>query len=1038
MTGEEEFNGLVSDATSPSRLSPRYLVVGQPGMTYYDFQKNGSMGRQVVDGGTHQYIHFAWMRWGEPEGDRYIYYNVYDRNTDAFTWGEGDDAGKKVDNINGGYTTIDVTSWGAAVLAFHHGAASGSYKSYASRDFNPPFAAFLDMNNNPAPGPPNCQGWITGNYEATSQYIWPVVALDMYGGDTIIHVVSTEGPPAVADVSEIQTIIYYRNVNGDWTDHGGAYAAPCALAIDSVYTINAVVRADANSDNVAIVWLKPMYYVGDPGDPCDIYWAQSDVVYQESDDAGLTWNPMVNVTDYSQGHTLTPDQMEHQAYTDVSAMYSSDGCLHIVWNTPLRDLTGDNPCAALYASRLWHWDDCNQCISLVFDASRPRYFCPTGAFMVSTGKMNISECTVSDSTRLYVLFSRMGAHTSEDGGTAIDCSDPNDNGNYCNSELFLSGSTDGGLTWGPDPSLPIYVDTSDANTGPVQVGSAVNLTNTYTPDCLPGECMSEHWASMAMYAIDSNHIFYVEDKDAGAGIRDDPQEGTLTPNPVMYMTTGCFWPGSICGMVATPMDISITIAPQGGSDCTVDEAAQFNVQLTNTGNQPITYSAVSDSPWVATPSPNGVIGVGCDASATLVYTVGPYATEGRYSIDITITGMCGEDELVAVVNVNVYVKCFPPEYARLSTACWAIDVWNVPRAGGDGVEGQMFWLPNLMPPDGMPVMFDESAIITYADDTCQTWFSLFDGGDAGVSLVPLGPLTTAAFPSYEYAHGLWAIGEYEFDPVDTPSIVGEVEYYVPIHPDTCVLIERLTVCNGSDTSVTIHVGEAIDWDIPDTTDGSENQCGADQTRQMVYQHGPAGTAEENYYGGASFVCSIPGAIVLENADWIYPNSGFDPCEVGGLLARHTGFEATTPDSLQDMISVYVIAQDLVIEPDSCVVYCKVKASSITGLADLQDLIDKGKAWISLNGIDCPCGGCDALPGDPNNSGGFDIDDVVYLIAYIFSGGPAPVPYAVANGDPNCSCGIDIDDVVYMIAYIFSGGPPPCSCEDWVAACGPLQ
>jgi hypothetical protein len=124
-----------------------------------------------------------------------------------------------------------------------------------------------------------------------------------------------------------------------------------------------------------------------------------------------------------------------------------------------------------------------------------------------------------------------------------------------------------------------------------------------------------------------------------------------------------------------------------------------------------------------------------------------------------------------------------------------------------------------------------------------------------------------------------------------------------------------------------------------------------------------------------------------------------------------------------------------------VVYCKIKASSLTGLGDLQDLIDKGKMWISNHELDCPgCDFiCDAFPGDANASGGVDIDDVVYLIAYIFSGGPAPVPYAIASGDPNCSCSVDIDDVVFLIAYIFSGGPDPCLCLDWAAACGlPLR
>ncbi len=64
-----------------------------------------------------------------------------------------------------------------------------------------------------------------------------------------------------------------------------------------------------------------------------------------------------------------------------------------------------------------------------------------------------------------------------------------------------------------------------------------------------------------------------------------------------------------------------------------------------------------------------------------------------------------------------------------------------------------------------------------------------------------------------------------------------------------------------------------------------------------------------------------------------------------------------------------------------------------------------------------------LCGDADGSGGVDIDDVVFLIAYIFQSGPAPSP--LSSGDANCSGAIDIDDVVYLIAYIFAGGPPPC-------------
>ncbi len=62
-------------------------------------------------------------------------------------------------------------------------------------------------------------------------------------------------------------------------------------------------------------------------------------------------------------------------------------------------------------------------------------------------------------------------------------------------------------------------------------------------------------------------------------------------------------------------------------------------------------------------------------------------------------------------------------------------------------------------------------------------------------------------------------------------------------------------------------------------------------------------------------------------------------------------------------------------------------------------------------------------GDADGSGAVDIDDVVYLIGFIFNGGPAPDPYE--SGDVDCSGAIDIDDIVYLISYIFASGPVPC-------------
>ena len=105
-------------------------------------------------------------------------------------------------------------------------------------------------------------------------------------------------------------------------------------------------------------------------------------------------------------------------------------------------------------------------------------------------------------------------------------------------------------------------------------------------------------------------------------------------------------------------------------------------------------------------------------------------------------------------------------------------------------------------------------------------------------------------------------------------------------------------------------------------------------------------------------------------------------------------------------------------------WCEIQNDSVAGIAPNELWVEPLKVIVSDY--------CNAdtfmfvietyLTGDVNGSGAVDIDDVVYLINYIFAGGPGPEP--LDSGDANCSGGVDIDDVVYLIAYIFSGGPPP--------------
>jgi hypothetical protein len=54
----------------------------------------------------------------------------------------------------------------------------------------------------------------------------------------------------------------------------------------------------------------------------------------------------------------------------------------------------------------------------------------------------------------------------------------------------------------------------------------------------------------------------------------------------------------------------------------------------------------------------------------------------------------------------------------------------------------------------------------------------------------------------------------------------------------------------------------------------------------------------------------------------------------------------------------------------------------------------------------------------------NISDVVYLIAWIFGGGPPPEPMVAADVD--CNEIVNIADAAYLIMRIFGGGPEPCA------------
>jgi|GEM_PF-2937447 len=119
--------------------------------------------------------------------------------------------------------------------------------------------------------------------------------------------------------------------------------------------------------------------------------------------------------------------------------------------------------------------------------------------------------------------------------------------------------------------------------------------------------------------------------------------------------------------------------------------------------------------------------------------------------------------------------------------------------------------------------------------------------------------------------------------------------------------------------------------------------------------------------------------------------------------------------------------------DWCAIYSCEGCPGSCAHSHCFNCYQKGRAWWWLmaqvvgwvgNG-DATC----EIRGDIDHSGvlPLDIADLVYLVSYMFQGGPPPpcMEEADVNGDEGEVP--DIADLVYLVAFMFSGGPEPIAC-----------
>lgn len=163
-------------------------------------------------------------------------------------------------------------------------------------------------------------------------------------------------------------------------------------------------------------------------------------------------------------------------------------------------------------------------------------------------------------------------------------------------------------------------------------------------------------------------------------------------------------------------------------------------------------------------------------------------------------------------------------------------------------------------------------------------------------------------------------------------------------------------------------------------------------------------------GSIDFVS--PDGVVWSGVSFLSPAlpAGSDGSPSGGVPSFLLTFDVTNTDGIFEIDSCCIASSNHLIF---------VKAGFGTGIVPSFT-----KSVITIGSGSC-C--VDPNRGDVNGDGGdtLDIADLVYLIAFMFQGGPPPP--CDLEGNIDGSDGIDMSDLVVLIDYMFRGGVPPADC-----------
>lgn len=1039
------------------------------GVTWYDYQHNGSMGRQietqtVLDGAaagdTYVHMNFMYMP-GRAFESRAYYYNSYDLT--GKDWGGSDIP--QPDDDYGGYVSICATNDGRGIVGGHNKAADGLYDPHYWFDYSP-LMAYWGFDHQV---PKALQNAGAAPEHIPQDVIWPKARFIETATDTFLHIIAQV---SMADAADPQAIYYFRRSGHE--DNAGAIWE--GTLIDTIYDISQDIAAAEGGGKIALVWTANLPCEGltgsaPSGDEIDcgstynrfVQW-DNDIWYAISNDNGSSFftagnnNSDImavafNVTKYADGEL---DEDEYRPYTDANALIDGAGNLHIVWGGSFWPTTAySNNDVGYYANRIFHWSENQPYIRTAHNADWSQTECNFGAWNLNASKMTISECR----GKLYVLFTQANDIPA---GVENDCADegnPGFPGGAANGDLYVTISADGGLTW----------------------DGARNITNTRTPGCdsaggTGGPCESDHWPSMSRFgttvgdiAGDANQVcIFCNGTEAGNYLDlmyiNDPSAGGIVQNDGTWQQASVYW--ARLGCVDEVQEPTLDMSPNGigWPAWTKHGIALFvPLKLENNGNANLDFdiaefegtAAPSDVPWLTyLPFSSDVLESGLNNTRN--YTV--EINESGYIDDpgtavrllggLIFTSNAATNPDTFHIDVVVADTVYPPEVDTISTSCLSLVCVNNASFGNQGDNRvNMDYVDNGDCDTNATVyLYDGSPVLGWVRgaDTTMNWSVFGNSYVDTIGFVQISNTDTYMEGNYE-AYTATVVN-------NDSSMVIEKTWYAPQDVEDCnFIVQRIKLYDngdkdGANDHTNLIFGEVIDWDIPSDT-ASRNGSAFNEDLMAIWQYGGyyedtsstvypcAPLRNDSRYGGMDFLTMYKwdgtdntivtdnegrpfhNAYTIDNSTFVYGNdNGFDVTELCSLMVTNTGFStysSTEPESTYtDLHMTMTFVDDYtLLAGETLIVWVELYTTPIGSSESTVSAIINGSRANFCE---------DFLPT------GFETDPNVCGCCLLRGDVANPKDGAVL-----------VNDIVWLVNYLFKGGTAP-DCLDEGDCATPLD